>query len=237
MKSIAPKSFESLPELQEPAGYILVLRDIDTDTFRIDSALNPKCAVQATLTEGKRRFGIELVSILETEDVAASASDLYERHHARLGNVWLTLDGYQIEELRRSLLQIDAHESLYLAPNLVSQGSPPTPKPEEVRRQRLVSRYERLARAYVQGAGEAEEFRRAYADRSSTYRRYGRSSLRRYRERGLEARRNEFNEPFSQLFEASRRSEEFFKTIQGKILKFVLVMLFVAFITLLKGSG
>ena len=104
LRSVAPKDYESLPELQAPAGYILVIRDIDSDTFRLDGAANPKTFVAAVIDESERRFGIELVSILETEDLAASASALYDRHQARLSDAWLELDPFQIEELRRSVL-------------------------------------------------------------------------------------------------------------------------------------
>lgn len=229
LKSLAPKSYQSLPPLAPPAGYILVLRDIDADTFRIDSADNPVSAVQSALSESQRKFGIELVSILATQDLAASASELYERHHARLGSDWLELDPYQIEELRRSFLQIDAHESLYLSPDQEFQ-------PAGAALQGPVSRYERLAGAYLQGSREAGEFRRAYTRRHSSYHRYGASSLRRFRERDVEPRRDDLDDPFAQILHLSRRIEEFFQTPRGKVLKFVLTMLLVAFILSLGGS-
>ncbi len=229
LKTLPPKSYESLPALASPAGYILVLRDIDADAFRIDGAADPKSIVQAALSEGERKFGIELVSILETEDLPASASELYERHHARLGSDWLELDPYQIEELRRSFLQIDARPSLYLLPDqeIESAGSA---------LQGPVSRYERLAGAYLQGSREAGEFRRAYTQRPSSYHRYGASSLRRFREPDAEPRPNDFDDPFAQVLDLSRRIEEFFQTPRGKVLKFVLAMLLVAFILSLGGS-
>ena len=227
MRSVAPKDYESLPDLQAPAGYILVIRDIDSDTFRLDGTANPKTFVAAVLDESERQFGIELVSILESEDLAASASALYDRHQARLSDVWLELDPFQIEELRRSSLQIDARESLYLSPGQDSAtGGAARKKP--------ISRYERLAGSYLRGSSEAGEFRRAYSLRSA-YRRYGAHSLRRYREQDPEPPQVDLDDPYAAMLHFSRRVDEFFQTGRGKVLKFVLTVLLLIFIFSLGG--
>ena len=116
MRSVAPKDYQSLPELKTPAAYILVMRDIDSDAFRIEGTYQPAAFVDVVLNEEERDFGIELVSILETEDIHASASELYEQHHATLGGEWLYLDPYQLQELKNSIRQINSHSSHYLAP-------------------------------------------------------------------------------------------------------------------------
>ena len=64
-----------------------------------------------------REFGIELLSILESDNIAESEARLYERHHATLGEDWLTLDTYQLRELHRSELQLYAHRSHYISPD------------------------------------------------------------------------------------------------------------------------
>lgn len=213
MKSLAPKDYESLPELLPPAAYILVLRDIDADAFRIDSAADPKTALEAVFAESERRFGIELVSILATQDLASSARELEQRHHAKIGSEWLALDPYQIDELRRSSLQIDAYASQYISPvfDTISRGPA---------QQRPMTRYERLARAYLGGSDEAEGFRRAYARRSE-YRRYGRASSQRRRESGAEERRIDWDDPVDAMLQLSARSREFFKSPRGKVVKIV----------------
>lgn len=130
MRSLSPKDYESLPPLEAPSGYICVIRDIDSDTFRIDGADLPATLVRAIMDEAERAFGIELVSVLETEDLRLSESNLYERYHARLSEKWLDLDAYQLEALRRSILQIDAHRSLYLTAQQAyqSKSAPPQSK-------------------------------------------------------------------------------------------------------------
>ena len=150
MRSVSPKDYESLPRLGASAGYICVIRDIDSDTFRIDSTDHPATFVKAIVDERARDFGIELVSILEAEDLNASATTLYDRHHARLSEAWHTLDEYQLAELRRSILQIDAHRSLYLtSESMRPQGShEPTlaiPRTEE--------RYGRLMTSNIGASG------------------------------------------------------------------------------------
>ena len=115
LRSLPPKSYESMPRLDAPAGYICVIRAIDSDTYRIDSTDHPATFVSAIMVKSKHRLGIELISILEADDLSASESELYERHHARLSEDWHELDAYQLQELRRSILQIDAHRSVYLA--------------------------------------------------------------------------------------------------------------------------
>jgi len=115
VRSLPPRDYELLPLLDSPAGYICVIRDIDSDRYRIDRTAHPAAFISAIMDDDTRRFGIEIVSILETEDLRASETELHERHHARLSAEWHALDDYQLLELRQSILQIDAHRSWYLA--------------------------------------------------------------------------------------------------------------------------
>ena len=114
MKSLGPKDYESLPALESPGGYVCVIRDIDRDLYRIEATRSPKALVDAVVSEEQRNFGIELVALLQTDDLAASEAALYAQHHARLSSEWLELDAHQLEELRQSALQIDAYASRYL---------------------------------------------------------------------------------------------------------------------------
>ena len=77
MRSLSPKDFESLPPLEAPAGYICVIRDIDNDTYRIDSADHPATFIQAIVDEDERAFGIELVSLYSKPRTCAKASPTY----------------------------------------------------------------------------------------------------------------------------------------------------------------
>ncbi len=117
VRILPPRDYQSLPMLELPAGYICVIRDIDSDRFCIDRTDHPAAFISAIMDDDERRFGIEIVSILETEDLRASETELYEKHHARLSATWHALDAFQLVELRQSMLQIDAHRSCYLARN------------------------------------------------------------------------------------------------------------------------
>ena len=114
LRSVPPKDYVSLPALDSPAGYICVIRDIDRDRYRIEATHLPATLIDVVVAEDKDGFGIELVSLLQTEDLAASEAELFARHHARLSSEWLELDALQLAELRRSALRIDAHASQYL---------------------------------------------------------------------------------------------------------------------------
>ncbi len=229
MKSLPPKEYASLPALEAPAGYIIVIRDIDRDTFRIDGTRSPGSYVEKLQRESQRRFGIELVSILQTPDLSASEAELYDRHHASLSEQWLALDPYQVEELRRSSLQIDAQESLYLSPKQEAASERSAFDQTAPRSDRPATRYVSSAGGNYHRSTEAMEFRRAYAprpprSRSPGYRRYA-DSLRLYREEQAAARRADPDDPIGWLMHFSRRSDEFFKTCLGKVVKFVLALL------------
>ncbi len=115
MKSLAPKDYHLLPKLDAPAGYIFVLRDIDRDAYRFDSADHPATYLKTLLAEMTGSFGIELIAILETDDIAASASQLFDAHHARLSRDWRKLDAYQLRALRKSELRILDFNSYYIS--------------------------------------------------------------------------------------------------------------------------
>ena len=76
MKSLDPRDYELQPQLEPPAGYICVVRDVTSDKWRIEGARHPKRLVEGILAASESRFGIELVSILKTEDLDASAATL-----------------------------------------------------------------------------------------------------------------------------------------------------------------
>lgn len=112
--SLPPKDYRALPPLTAPAGYICVIRDIDSDYYRVDKTHDPSDFIIAVLSDSDEDYGIELLSIVRTDDLPEGERFLYEQHDAMLGATWLDLDSYQLQELRDSALQINAHSSLYL---------------------------------------------------------------------------------------------------------------------------
>ena len=129
MKSVPPADYASLPKLRRPAAYICVIRDVDCDRYRIQATHDPRSLIEAALTERPREFGIELLAILESDNIAASEARLYERHHAELGEEWLALDDYQLRELQRSELKVYTHRSRYIGPGEIP--SPEQAQPTE----------------------------------------------------------------------------------------------------------
>ena len=179
MKSLPPTTYKSLPALPSPAGYILVIRDIDTDSYRIDATEHPKRYLDDLFADSGRQYGIELVSILQSEDLKVSEALLYERYLATFSGEWLQLDLYQLKELRQSILQLYAHSSQYLRP----------------RPQRLPKSEQQAKTSVKTGpASAARSAQRPQAGRQSpqspppAYRRYGTRALRR---QGRESARQE----------------------------------------------
>ena len=203
-----------------------MIRDIDSDNYRIEGAAHPGLYIEALLNEEKRDFGIELISILETEDLAASEAELYDLYRARLSGDWLELDPYQLEALRRSILQIDTFASHYLTPQRA-------PYAKQEARPKPISRYQRLASSYLRGTSEAEGFRRAYSRPSTHYRRYGASSLRRFRERDAEERQVDWDDPFEAMLNLSTRISRFLSSDAGKAFRVVFFLLLSALLCLL----
>ena len=117
MRSIPPADYAGLPALRHPAAYICVMRDIDSGRYQIQSTDYPRSFVEAASGERAREFGLELLAILESDNIAESEARLYQRHHAALSEEWLELDMHQLRELQRSLLQVSAYRSHYISPD------------------------------------------------------------------------------------------------------------------------
>lgn len=192
VKTLPPKDYDSFPALAAPAGYVCVIRDIDSDRYRIDRAAQPGAYLEALMAEEERNFGLELVSVLQSDDFAATEAELYERYHARLSSDWLELDEYQLAALRRSVLRIDDFASYYLTP----QRPPYVREPGDRVPGRPLTRYERLARAYMVGPNGMWRKRRRPPIPQP---RYGADSLRRRIEETKRQRRQGGAEDVSQL--------------------------------------
>ena len=130
MSRIPPKPggtlFHRQPGLTAPASYICVIRDPETKAYRIEATLHPKTLVDNILREADRKYGVELITILATDDLAASEAHLYKRHGATLGSDWLHFDQYRITKFNRSLLMVKAYRSHYVMSESPQSSSPYT---------------------------------------------------------------------------------------------------------------
>ena len=237
LKSIDPKDYQAQPELEPPAGYICVLRDVDTDRWRIEGARHPQRLIEDVLGASESRFGIEIVSILETEDLAASAAMLYERQHAELSETWLQLDEYQVEALRRSMLQIDAHASHYLkstqareTPTAPTGGSAGRRSGRQRRDRWGLSRSTPLQRDRW-GLG------RGSSARLPLFRKYGAKSLKNYNEPEPRASGQSADDPVRLALNMAARFSKFRESNAGKALQVVLILLFVAITCVMDGCS
>ncbi len=207
MRSLRPKTYETLPKLEAPAGYICLARAVDANLWRLQSASHPKRLVESLLAAADSRFGIELVSVLETDDLAASASEIFDKHQAVLSEAWLDLDEYQMEELRRSILQIDAHPSLYLTANAPAEvkAAPENVKPRPVHIRQ--SRRRATSRPW---------YAQSEPDRPPMFRQYGAKALKGYREPEPRDWRDDLDSAERWLLEMSDRIQRFRNSAEGK---------------------
>ena len=214
MRSLPPADYARLPKLAPPAGYICVIRDVDSNSFRIDGADLPAAFVEQVLAVAAGDFGIELLSILETEDLAASAAELYEAHHAELSGEWLELDAYQLQELRWSILRIDDYASHYLAAQRVSSSGPPAKDrpPDEAAASSSRWRFGAYSRPS-----------RRMRPGPTAYKHYGLRALNRHRRREME--RPAANEQVSWRQSLSDKFDDFFHNHPGLIIAFLLLVL------------
>ena len=224
MRSVDPSDYEAQPRHEPPAGYICVLRDIESDRWRIEGARHPKALVEDALAESGPRFGIEVVSVLDTEDLATSEAMLYEQHQARLSDVWLELDEYQLEALRRSVLQIDAHPSHYLTPS-AHAAAPKTPSSGQSGRRARRRRRDRWG------------LRQSAPARQSLYRMYGAKSLKDYKEPEPRSWHQDADDPVRMVLNLSERFSKFRESDAGKALQVVLGLILFAILCVTDGCS
>jgi len=176
LKSVRPEDYATLPSLARPAAYICVIRDVDSDRYRLEATTHPKPFIDMVMAERRREFGLELLSILVTDDIAVSEARLRERHHARLSAEWLALDDYQLRELQKSDLQVYAYRSLYIrsgqSPRVRSDAATGGIEPE---RETGASGRSR--------AGRRASQQKPVSEPPLTWNRYGANALRRNRAR------------------------------------------------------
>ena len=220
MKSIDPRDYLAQPQLAPPAGYICVLRDVDSDRWRIEGTRDPKRLVDGILAESESRFGIELVAVLETDDLVASAATLYEQHHAGLSANWLDFDDYQVEALRGSSLQIDARPSYYLSPTTQAEAGGGN-----------------AGRRSARPRSDRWGLRQGRSARQPLYRLYGAKSLKDYQEPEPRDWRRDLDSPERWLLEMSQRLGRFLNSGSGKAAQAVLILLLAALLCVMDACS
>ena len=223
MISLPPKEYASLPKLIAPAGYICVLRDIDRDVYRIDSTDYPAAYVDALLGELTGTYGIELLSILETDDIAASENLLYQRHNAALSDTWLELDAYQLRALRKSELRILDYSSQYVSRPFEAAG----------RASGSLSRRQERVSEKLHGASYSKRQSRPQPPSLLAYR-YGARALRRHGAQQALVQPGA-QEPVSWRQSLSDKFDDLLHNHPGKCIAFVLLVFLVLLIHLLRN--
>ena len=141
----------------------------------------------------------------------------YERHHAELGEEWLAVDEYQLDALRGSILQIDAHASHYL------RLADAKEKPDTVNKGSARGRFTRTRRDRW-----GLRLRQDNSSRQPLYRLYGAKSLKAYEEPEPRDWRQDLDNPERGLLVTSERVGKFLNSGAGKATQAVLILLLAA---------
>ena len=116
LRRLRPRDFRTLPQLASPAAYICVLHDPNAKAYRIESTAAPEVLIDGLIQTGNYQFGIEIVALLATDDLASTKAHLDDKHGAALSGDWLLFDEYQISALNRSVLVEHQRNSFYVFP-------------------------------------------------------------------------------------------------------------------------
>ena len=224
MKSLPPQDYRALPQLALPAGYICVIRDIGGGCYRLEGASNVAELINAALDEVSKKFGIELISILETDDIKATESALYADHHAKLSSAWLELDPYQLQELASSLLDINAYSSLYLTSQQIRDEELPS-------QPRSKSDYETRAASYLGGTHYSATGHEPL-ERVGLHQQFGLDAMRSSRRRQSTRRRRQRHELVPLEYRVWGRLNDLLTRHPGCFLVFV-ILLIIAFVLLM----
>ena len=141
LRRMRPRDFRTVPKLDSPAAYICVLRDPNASAYRIEATDDPNALIDKLLQEGDFQFGMELVALVATDDLAASEAYLDDKHGAALSSQWLNFDEHQIATLNHSVLVAQARNGFYIFPEDHSAANRPLKTRRNV--ERYWSGYER----------------------------------------------------------------------------------------------
>ena len=119
LRRMRPRDFRTVPKLDSPAAYICVLRDPNASAYRIEATDDPNALIDKLLQEGDFQFGMELVALVATDDLAASEAYLDDKHGAALSSQWLNFDEHQIATLNHSVLVAQARNGFYIFPETI----------------------------------------------------------------------------------------------------------------------
>lgn len=134
LRRLRPRDFQTAARLAPPAAYICVLRDPNAKAYRIESTEEPKVLIDKLMGTGDYQFGIELVALLATDDLAATEAHLDDKHGAALSHDWLFFDEHQVAALHASVLVAHQRNSYYVFPQTQEVARRPVGKGRQVKR-------------------------------------------------------------------------------------------------------
>jgi len=116
LKSVSTGNYRTLPKLKRRSGYLLVVRDVENGTHRIESTAYPFQYIGEALSLVNPRFGLELILASKSKRVYQVEKNLSILYPADDENGWRRLSTPQLQEIRNLAAPGPVQQSIYVTP-------------------------------------------------------------------------------------------------------------------------
>ena len=100
LTNVSVKNYQNLPKLENPAGYVYVIKDNRYHKFKIGRTINPKSRLRDIQ---RNEVGqLEYIHLVRTEDAKATEKNLHERYakfRIRKDREWFELGESQLQDI------------------------------------------------------------------------------------------------------------------------------------------
>ncbi len=116
LKSVPLSNYRSLHALKRRSGYLVVVKDIEKNIFKIESTAEVAHYIDKALGLVSLKFGLELVLALESSSIKDVENNMLVLYPPNNESGWLRLSLAQLQEIRNLGSPNSIHGSLYLTP-------------------------------------------------------------------------------------------------------------------------
>ena len=115
-ESVLDEDYRVLPKLKGKSGYVCIVRDTETDNYRVFFEDHPVDAIDGAFLETGLRFPLEIFLVLEIENMKKAKEALLLPSESKHRTEWVNLSMEELGEIKRSATEAYAHGSVYVNP-------------------------------------------------------------------------------------------------------------------------
>ena len=115
-ESVLDEDYRVLPKLKGKSGYVCIIRDTETDNYKVYFEDHPVDAIDCAFLETGLRFPLEIFLVLEIENKKKAKEALLSLSESKHRNEWVNLSMEELGEIKRSSTEAYAHSSVYVNP-------------------------------------------------------------------------------------------------------------------------